>query len=373
MANTVITPNMGLILPVPGQDPGPDWANNQYASGFIIDEHNHSNGQGVQINPSGLNINSDLPINSNNLTLVNSVEFNNLSAPLAGSAPFLTTIYVANGELYYNDASGNQVKITDSGSVNATSSGISSGTATASFSGGVLVVDANVNTPANIQGASILIGNNVANSNYATLQAPSSLGANYSLTLPPTNTSGGSAFLIYDASNNMGVGPALAGGITGSNIANQTITQGLLAPRPSGSTVSAGGFAVSSSCGSFITSFGSGTTPITNFSVTITTTGRPVKVGFQYDNNGSSPAQMGSSGSTASSADFVILNNATIILAERVNTNAGGSAIVPTSSFSINDLTINGTPGTYTYTATANCVSGSAAFVSNAVLYAYEI
>ena len=57
------------------------------------------------------------------------------------------------------------------------------------------------------------------------------MASNYTVTLPPINSSGSTAFMTYDTSNNMGVGPAVTGGITGSNIANQTITQGLLAPR----------------------------------------------------------------------------------------------------------------------------------------------
>src|ERR1700677_1577034 len=143
MSDTSLTPNMNLVVPTVGQDQGPDWANNLNADLGILDQHNHSSGQGVQITPSGLNINMDLPFNSNNATLLNTVRFNNLSAPLAGTAPNLGCIYEAQNELYYNDGVGNSVKMTSGGSVNATTSGISSGTATASFVGGVLVVDSN--------------------------------------------------------------------------------------------------------------------------------------------------------------------------------------------------------------------------------------
>jgi hypothetical protein len=137
-----ITPNMNLVVPVVGSEPGPTWAFDLNADIGILDEHNHSAGQGVQINPDGLNINSDLPLNGNNLTLVNTVRFNNLLASLAGTTPNLGVIYEAVNELYYNDGVGNVVQLTKAGSVNATTSGISSGTATASFVGGTLVVDA---------------------------------------------------------------------------------------------------------------------------------------------------------------------------------------------------------------------------------------
>src|ERR1700684_4336213 len=97
MATTSITPNMNLVVPTvgPDGDPGPDWANNLNADLAILDQHNHSAGQGVQINPDGLNINADLPFNGNNLTLVNTVRFNNLLASLAGTTPNLGVIYEA--------------------------------------------------------------------------------------------------------------------------------------------------------------------------------------------------------------------------------------------------------------------------------------
>jgi microcystin-dependent protein len=197
---------MNLVVPVVGQEPGPTWASDLNADLGILDQHNHSSGQGVQITNSGININTDFSINSNNLIGVNSVRFNNLTGTIAGTAPNLGIIYEALNELYYNDGVGNVVQITKTGVINATSSGISSGTATASFSGGTLVVDSNVNTPADIQAASILIGNpGVASSNFATLQAPSALGANYNLTLPPSNGTGGTVALSYDTSNNIGL------------------------------------------------------------------------------------------------------------------------------------------------------------------------
>jgi microcystin-dependent protein len=212
MSDTSITPNMNLVVPTVGEDPGPDWANNINADLGILDQHNHSAGQGVQITPSGLNINSDLPLNGNNLTLVNTTRFNNLLTSLAGTTPNLGVVYEAVNELYFNDGVGNVVQITKAGSVNATTSGISSGTATASFVGGTLVVDANVNTPANVQGASFLFGNNVSGSNYLTLEPPNAMASNYTVTLPPINTTGNTVFLTYDTSNNIGLGPSVTSG-----------------------------------------------------------------------------------------------------------------------------------------------------------------
>lgn len=91
--------------------------------------------------------------------------------------------------------------MTTGGSVNATSSGISSGTATASFVSSVLVVNSATNTPANIQAGSILIGNNTAGSNFVTLQPQNALGSSYNLTLPTIPAS--QNIMTLDASGNM--------------------------------------------------------------------------------------------------------------------------------------------------------------------------
>jgi hypothetical protein len=378
MSDVILSPNMNLPVPIVGLDPGPDWANNINASLGILDQHNHSAGQGVQINPDGLDINADLPINGNNLTLVNTVRFNNLLASLAGTAPNLGVIYEANNELYYNDGVGNVVQVTKAGSVNATSSGISSGTATASFVGGVLVVDANVNTPANVQGASFLFGNNISGSNYLTLQPPSAMGSSYSVTLPPPNTTGSLAYLSYDTSNNIGV--AGLGTISGAYLEAGTVPQSSLAPRSTGITVGAGGVAVSNpSNPAYATS---STTPVlvTNLQVTITTTGRPVQVELQGVSGGSSVGVTGNSNSVlAVQCQLQFQNGGTTISLQSMGlqSNPGSLPIAiswPASSFNTLDMTVNGAPGTYTYSVFVNVTSASYTMsVSQCVLVAYEI
>ncbi len=287
MANFTVSPNMGLVVPTPGEDPGPDYATNNSNSLNIIDGHTHSNGSGVQITPSGININADLPINSNNLTLINTTRYNNLSASLAGTSPNIACTYFAANDFFVNDGAGNVVQITMSGAVNATSSGISSGTASAAFSGSVLVVNSNTNTPANIQCGSVLIGNNVVSSKFATLQCPSALGADYSLTLPPTNTSGGTAFLTYDTSNNMATGVAVTGGIDTANIANGAITTAKIAAGAVTASKITANYALSSSSASFSTSSVSAV-QITALNVSLTTSGGPVWINFLNDGSGTS-------------------------------------------------------------------------------------
>ena len=189
MSNIITSPNMGLPLPVPGNDPGPDYGFNNNVAFQTIDSHNHTAGKGVQIPPAGININADLSFNGNNATNLLTTRFNPQGSPIAATSPNLNCLYTVGVDLYYNDGNGNQIKITSAGAVNATSSGISSGTASASFISSVLVVNAASLTPANIQCASILLGNNVASSNYLTLSPPNSMASNYGLTLPPLPSS----------------------------------------------------------------------------------------------------------------------------------------------------------------------------------------
>jgi hypothetical protein len=217
-----MTPNMNLLEPVIAVDSGLVWEQSINANTSVLDAHNHTPGNGVPIPTSGININADLNFNSFNETSLRSSRFNSQSSPLSGALD-LGCIYVSGVDLYYNDGNGNKIKITSGGTVNATSSGIVSGTATASFVSSVLVVNENTNTPANIQAGSILLGNNTSGSNFITLGPPSALSENYNLTLPsgvPVATS----FLTIDSSGNLATGVAYSHGITNAQIANNTIT-----------------------------------------------------------------------------------------------------------------------------------------------------
>jgi hypothetical protein len=399
MANYIVTPNMNLPNGVPGQDPGPDYANNQFSATNIIDQHNHSAGQGVQIQPNGINISSDLPFNGNNAINLTSVRLNSLTAPLASSAPNVGCIYVSGNELYYNDYSGgHQVKLTSNGLVNATSSGISSGTASASFSAGTLVVLSSSSSYANIDMQSAVLSNSGNLTNQLTLSAPT-LSSSYSLTLP--SIPGALSFLQIDTSGNISAGPAISGGLTSSNLsasagivgtqlsasagivgtqlANSTITSTEIAtntvvPRTIASpTASAGEVAYSGSSGLFTTS---STTPvlITNQTVTLTTTGNPIFIGLLQDGTGGPTGYVAASGSSSGSATFYIKNGGSILVSVGLAIGTSGSfssVYVPPGS--INTIDFSGA-GTYTYTLEVSVpLSSYTAQVSYCRLVAYEL
>jgi hypothetical protein len=114
---TTTTPNMGLVKPDVLSTPAPTWASLLNAVFDAIDSHDHSSGEGVKITPSGMNISSDLSIGSNNLTAIRTTRFTNLSS-WAPSASDLACFYVLNNEIYFRDGVGNNVKITNNGTLN---------------------------------------------------------------------------------------------------------------------------------------------------------------------------------------------------------------------------------------------------------------
>jgi len=188
---------MNLVVPGVGTEAGPQYATDINSSLAIIDGHNHSIGSGVQITPNGLNINASLPMNGNYLTSTGSITFTSQVTPIAAA----NNLYEVVNDLWFTNGSGLPIQITNGSGINVTSSGIASGTASASFVGGVLVVNSAANTPAAIQGGPISIGNIIASSNFITLQAPNALGSNQSITLPQTPSV--ASVVTMDTSGNM--------------------------------------------------------------------------------------------------------------------------------------------------------------------------
>jgi hypothetical protein len=206
------TPNMNLLQPVVGVDSGLTWENAANANATTVDQHSHAPGLGIQIQPSGINISADLPFGGNNATFLRSTRFVAQSSPISGSLDS-GCLYVSGVDLYYNPVGtpGSPIQITSGGQVNATSSGLVSGTNTASFVSSTLVVNQSAGTPGNIQAGSILIGNNIASSNFVTVSAPTALASSYAFTLP-TALPGATVVLSLTSS-----GQVVTGGATTIN------------------------------------------------------------------------------------------------------------------------------------------------------------
>ena len=323
---STLSPNMSLSVPTVGVDVGPTFAYQINTSLNILDAHNHSPGNGVQIPPSGLNINSALTFQNQQATNMGAVLFQDQT-----SLATLNALYTKAGELWFNDPT-NPVQITSGGAVNATSSGISSGSASAAFSAGVLQVYSNLSTstPGNIQGGSLLLGNNVANSNFLTLSPPSLTGGGWTLTLPAIP--GSTSFLTLDTGGNItGSVPATAGitgsniataTITGTNIAAATLTDSLIEPAVAPGSTAFQGIApnkldsantpyyiAGSNSGTFTTSSGS-FVDVTNQSVTLPNVShtRPVFISF-YGSNSSAEISV-----TGTAAFRIIANGSAVNL-----------------------------------------------------------
>jgi hypothetical protein len=207
MPTTTISPNMQLPVPVVGVDPGPDWATQINNCLALIDSHTHVTGQGVQITPSGLDINADLSIGGNNLTLVRSTRFQNQATTLSGVTD-LNCVYSSGtaGDLYYNDGSGNIIRLTQSGSIVGTTGSIgglvSPASATYVPATQTFVWQSAANTAANMDCGSVILRNITASSYGLTLAPPSSLALNYTVTLPAIPAASGN-FLTIDTSGNI--------------------------------------------------------------------------------------------------------------------------------------------------------------------------
>lgn len=381
------TPNMNLPVPVIGVEPGPQWASDVNSCFTAVDQHNHSSGSGVQITPSGINLNADLTLNNNNLTSIRSSRYTSQGSTLSNPND-LNCTYVSGVDLYYNDGNGNQVRMTQSGNVAGTPGSISNLTSPASASynsvSETFVWQSAANTPANLDAGSVIFRDIVANSNGVTVNPPNPIPSNYSLTLPSLPAS--QKFMTLDAAGNMSAPWAVdnstievnsntvqvkASGITTTQISSQAVEQNNLYIRTANSsTASAGNVAISSSCGSFTTTAGDNNPQlVTNLSVTLTTTGRPVIIKIIPDINSSSSGE-GSriNDDTAGGMAIRIKRDASFISVFTLSGDGSGTAYW--SPFDTLDVP---SAGSHTYSVYVNTnISGNAA-IFNMRLMAYEI
>lgn len=378
--------NMNLPIPQVGVEPGPDWATDINDSLTIIDSHDHSTGSGVQITPDGLNINSDLTMGQNNLIDIKSLRLSEQNTPLAGSSD-LTCLYASGVDLYFNDGNGNQIQVTQNGGIAGSPGSISNLTSPASASyvaaDSTFVWQSDTNVAANLDAGSLVLRNLTVNSKGLTLSPPNSMAANYSLVLPALPVS--QKFMALDASGNMSAPWAVdnstiviaanivkvpASGITSNEIANDAVItakipdQGVTRPK-----MIAVGQQISSSSGSFQTTSTS-YVDVTNLTVTITTTGRPVML-MVAPADTSDDAYIGTTkASNQSISDFQIVRDSTVVSRYAMRVAATGATSVnlnlPPSAIMYLD-----TPaaGTYTYKVQAKADGRVDAYLCKLVAY----
>lgn len=379
------SPNMNLVIPTIAVDSGLVWEQSINADLLILDQHNHSPGSGQPITPAGLNISSDLSINNNNLTVARSLRLNPQTSPLALTAD-LGCLYESGVDLYYNDGSGNQIRITQSGSVSGsagTITGLPSGTASASFGAGIFVFQAATNTAANLDVGSVLLRNNVASSKALTLAPPNAMGANYNLVLPSlpgaqqimTLDSSGVMAAPYTvdnstltiSSNVIEVAPL---GITAAQMANGTITTAQISASAAitGTQLASDTIDVSNMLTTSVATSGTSSTysnatssfsTIVSQAITLEKSDRPLMVQF------TGPA-IRSTDIEANSIEIRIQNTTdgtTLALWSVLSDNVGGDFF----EYPINSFSFIGTPGatgSKTYALQARVSSSSTCTVS---------
>lgn len=387
MANTIPSANMSLPIPVVGVDPGPTWADDINSCLTIVDSHDHSAGSGVVITPSGININADLSMNNSNLTAARTVRFTSQNTAPAQPTD-LGCLSVVDVDLYFNDVSGNVVRITQSGGVAGSPGSIANLTSPASATyvaaDATFVWESDVATPASMDGGSVILRNILPNSKGLTLNPPAAMGSNYSLTLP--SLPGQTNLMSLDTGGNMGASINVDNStieISSSiiQVKDGGITQAKLASISSGTTALAGQLAQSNSSGNFSSTSGSNVS-ITNLSVTITTLGRPVMVWCEADGSGSN-AKMGVTQDGVNpqiSASFSIFRDAVLLTKSLFETNGWTSGhassvspdtVVPPSCLRSTDVVA---AGTYVYSVKVACnATNSRAVCAFARLYAKEM
>lgn len=211
---------MSLVVPGVGTEGGPQYAEEINNSLSIIDAHSHLPGSGVPITSDSLNIDGDVAMNGFNLTSARSIRLDAQDTPLAEPLD-LTCVYVSGVDLYYNDANGTPVRITQDGAVAGTPGSIANLVSPASASyvsaNDSFVWESDVNTPAAMDNGPVTIRNIDPSSNGITLQPPTPLAADFTLTLPvpPAATS----FLTMTNTGVMNANVAVSQGITLSMLA----------------------------------------------------------------------------------------------------------------------------------------------------------
>jgi len=360
-----ITPLMNMDLPVVGVDSGTT-GNNKYITAFnVIDSHDHTSGKGTQVPAAGININSALSFASFSATSLRSTNFVSQGGTFS-SASDNRSAYVVGNELYFRDGAGNNVQLTNGGSVAGASGSIGglSSPASAAFSTNIFIWKSDSTTFAKMRHSDLeLYPFSAGASSAITLKAPS-LAGSYTITFP-TAVPGSNQYLQMDNSGTLStvsadsIGSAMTS--TGANAIAAART------RSTGTSVGAGGIAISSSSAQFIstsTSF----VDVTNLSVTITTSGRPVKIALIPDGdvsgNFASLQSIVSAGTTTSMGIRILRGASPIadqVLAAQWVSSGTNYTSCPPGAVTYIDAT---GAGTYTYKVQARVIFGNT-FVFN--------
>lgn len=370
----IISPEMSLPIPIVGVDPAPDWATLIVQCFNIIDGHDHTEGNGAPIVPGALNINDDLTMQGNNLTYIRALRFDPQADVIPATGFELTELYVVDSDLYYNDADGNEIRLTEDGGV-AGSPGSITGLVDPASASYVPVAttfywESDVDTAADMDFRSAIFRNADADSFGLTLQAPT-LASDYEITLPALPAS--QKFMTLDASGNMAAPWAVDGSTleiasgTTLQVKNLGITAGKIANNVVGSTQLAATIGAMSGKISWASGTGSYVN-VTSLAVTQTflaASDRPIyltvipaidgTLAYVHVDNGDS-------------LNWRILRDGATVVGSGSYTIIGGIAALPVSG--IHCMDVAASAGSHTYQVQFLCTGGSG--ITAGTLWAYQ-
>lgn len=372
---------MNLTLPVVTTTPGPEWASLLNAALTTVDAHDHSDDKGTQVTPAGLNINATLQFNDEDAVELRSTRYTDHLAPIADIAD-AACVFVSGGDLYYNNSAGTAIQITAGAGLNATSIGgiggdfaTSSAAVTYSNTSKAFRFTQSSGINAHLDVANVSIREAVASANAVTLKSPTSLGASYNWLFPTAlPASGQTKFLTIDSSGQVGAQYDVDNttieissnnlqvknlsistakltdlNVTTAKIADLNVTTGKIADAAiTKAKLAAANYQISSACPSFnaTTSY----TEVTNLSVSITTTGRPVRV-YLVGTNDLNPSIIRCSWTGGiPHIGFRIMRDATVVSWQQFTVFTNGFGNIPVSSIAHFEVPA---AGTYTYSVQA--------------------
>jgi len=187
------TANMGMVLPIPGVTqalgialPGESWMELQNAAALVLDAHNHTSGMGAPLPAAAMNIDADVDWHGFNIIGLRSTRYTAQAAPLSLAAD-VGAVYVYGNELWYRDFAGDNVQITDNGSVVGPPGSITGlvPPASAVYAAGAFTWKSDVAAYASMINGSVRIYDQVGAGKYAQITAAPAAGVDYTLTLPP--------------------------------------------------------------------------------------------------------------------------------------------------------------------------------------------
>jgi hypothetical protein len=222
--STLISLNMNLPVPAVGSENGPTYAFDINSCMTLIDQHDHSFGKGIQIQPNGLNISANLDFKGNNAINLNNVVFEAQTAPPAPPPSYTPTqsVFVATtlgvGDLWYANSSGFPIQIT-SGNGLAPVFGSVQGITYAAGTFVFTQTQSSLTNPAFLDAGSITIRPNVPVATGLGVTLSTQNVSQYSIVFPTLPPSPSTDFVTLDYLGNMAATIPISGGITRSMLA----------------------------------------------------------------------------------------------------------------------------------------------------------